>query len=667
LKSFLNEEIRLSGGMKIIHKIDEFLFTIFPKMGGGKIQIINELENYYTYGPFKPKITVDGEWVTIEIDAPTILSQEADYRKTVALCERGKYAEARQILTTLIDKNPTNSEFYRIMGQIRSDEGEQDEAIDYLIDALRWDSKNGWALMMMGNILAKFKKDIPTALKYLDQALQANVNDYISLTNIAYLMFQQDKTEEAKRYLEASLKINAKYPNTFMILGMIAEKEQDLNAAFNSSLQAVQLCPKKGELYQNVVKQTIRFAKEIIKTDTGRKIVDQFRHKLEYECDSLIEMIEDGNIKTAAKFELAENFNRTKHTVRYKPNFEGVEHLILHELSHLKLIIEARNEGINQLFISTQQQKSEFLSNYAGKTKSLKEKGLSVEKINHFLGMLHEGINLQVYNTPIDLFIEQAIYHDYPEFRPWQFLSLYTLIEQGIVAVTDPRIIELAPKDILSKSKIYNLVNAVQYLGLYGIYMMDPFDATLAEIQQAQAFYNEYLEYRDDKKPGEEYEMLLHWAEDLKLDKYSELVGELQYRKRSDLTAFLTDLEKDPLGLDERDPVKEREQRRFLKSQEKEGVNMAIVMHIVSALQYLTKLPLETVKKIAFDIAMQGTQGFSTDQSGYTVPSIPDKEFTGYQILAWYYVSWAISAPQQVAELGLPYEKEYELAKRMGE
>ena len=311
-------------------------------MGGGKIQIVSELESYYTYGPFKPKITVEGEWITIEIDNPTILSQEADYRKTVALCEKGKYSEARQILKTLIEKNPTNSEYHRIMGQIRSDEGDQDEAVNYLIDALRWDSKNGWALMMMGNILAKFKKDIPSALKYFDQALLANVNDYISLTNVAYQMFQQGKTDEAKRYLDASLQINSKYPNIHLIFGLIAEKEQDLDSAFNYSLQAVRLCPKKDELYQNAVKQTFELARQILKTGKGQKIVDQFRHKLEYEGDTGIEMIEDADIKTAAKFELAENFNRAKHTVRYKPNYAGVEHLILHELSHLKLIIDAR-------------------------------------------------------------------------------------------------------------------------------------------------------------------------------------------------------------------------------------------------------------------------------------------------------------------------------------
>ena len=51
------------------------------------------------------------------------------------------------------------------MGQILSDEGDQEEAINCLIDALRWDSKNGYALLMMGNIFAKFKDDVPTASK----------------------------------------------------------------------------------------------------------------------------------------------------------------------------------------------------------------------------------------------------------------------------------------------------------------------------------------------------------------------------------------------------------------------------------------------------------------------------------------------------------------------
>ena len=72
--------------MQIIHKIDDFLFTIFPElMGGGNDLIITTLEKYYTYGPYKPKVNIDNGWVKIEIDSPAIISQEADYKKTVEI------------------------------------------------------------------------------------------------------------------------------------------------------------------------------------------------------------------------------------------------------------------------------------------------------------------------------------------------------------------------------------------------------------------------------------------------------------------------------------------------------------------------------------------------------------------------------------------------------
>ena len=127
--------------MQIIHKIDNFLYTIFPElMGGGNNLIINTLEKYYTFGPYKPKVNIDNGWVKIDIDTPAILAQDKDYQKVIAFCEKGKYADAKPILKKLIENNPSISEYHRIMGQIHSDEGDQEEAINCLIDALRWDS-----------------------------------------------------------------------------------------------------------------------------------------------------------------------------------------------------------------------------------------------------------------------------------------------------------------------------------------------------------------------------------------------------------------------------------------------------------------------------------------------------------------------------------------------
>lgn len=275
--------------MQIIHKIDEFLFTIFPELknvpgggGGDNDLIISTLEKYYTYGPYKPKVSIEDDWIKIEIDASTIISQDNDYKKAIALCEKGKYAEAKPILKNLISKNPTISEYHRIMGQILSDEGDQEEAINCLIDALRWDSKNGWALLMMGNIFAKFKNDVPTAMKYYDQALVANPNDNITINNIGANLMQQGKLEEAKKYFWEAIRINDKYPNTHFALGMIAEREADFQSAFYSTIQAIKLNKNKDVLYQNSVRKAFEIAKNILATDAGKKIYREYRHKLEF-------------------------------------------------------------------------------------------------------------------------------------------------------------------------------------------------------------------------------------------------------------------------------------------------------------------------------------------------------------------------------------------------
>jgi cytochrome c-type biogenesis protein CcmH/NrfG len=58
------------------------------------------------------------------------------------------------------------SEYHRILGQIYSEEGEQDKAVNCLIDAIRWDPRNNHALIMMGNVFARHYNDIETAMTY---------------------------------------------------------------------------------------------------------------------------------------------------------------------------------------------------------------------------------------------------------------------------------------------------------------------------------------------------------------------------------------------------------------------------------------------------------------------------------------------------------------------
>ena len=105
--------------------------------------------------------------------------------------------------------------------------------------------------------------------------------------------------------------------------------------------------------------------------------------------------------------------------------------------------------------------------------------------------------------------------------------------------------------------------------------------------------------------------------------------------------------------------------KKFLESQKEIGTNMAVVMFMVDALQFFKNKDKEEIRKVAFEIAIQGTQGYSPEVKNYRLNSIPNKTFTGYHILAYYYVSWAIALPDMLKEIQLPFDNEYQLALQM--
>jgi hypothetical protein len=550
------------------------------------------------------------------------------------------------------------------MGQILSNEGDQDEAINCLIDALRWNPKNAWALLMMGNIFAKFRDDIASAMKYYDQAQKNNPNDNISLNNIGANLMQQGKIAEAKKYFWEAMKINSSYPNTHFALGMIAEMENDLQSAFYSTVQAIRLNKVKDQLYNNSIRQAFTIAQKIGTTDIGKKLYREYRRQLEIECGKEIEIIPDAEITTAAKFEFAENYNTAKHTVKFKPNYPAIEHLIMHELVHLKFVIDARNNNINKLFISHSQHRNAFNKWIEPSVQKLKRMGVPENQITNYINGLFDGVNLQVFNTPMDLFVENVLYTDFPELRPFQFISVYNLLIESLKSVTDKKVIEISPKEIVSKNKIYNMVNAMQFRELYGIDIVSDFKPTSAELKQATSFYEEFLQYKDDKEPAEEYELVQHWADDLQLSTYFELVDENAHRSKDSKQQELLNVFEKFLGIKNDETVdQEAETKIFLKNQKEKGTNPEVVTYMVEALQYFEGMPTEEVKKTAFDIAQQGTKGYDPEFTGYKLKSIPNKTFSGYQILAYYYVSFAIALPEILMELKLPYHEEYLLAR----
>jgi tetratricopeptide (TPR) repeat protein len=651
--------------MIIIHKIGSFLEDLFPELKGNlknEKLIVDTFADYYSYENIKPFVKVENETVEIHIDTKKILNLNSDFKQASNYCQNGNFKEAIPILKTLIERNPTNSEYYRTLGQAYSMTGDDEEGINYLIDALKWNPKNNYALIMIGNIFARNKNDIETAQKYYQQVIENDPNDAIAINNLGTNLLQVGKIDEGMDYLLKANAINPDYPNSLYGIGFVNQIKGNNQEAFNYAVKCLKKCGKpEQELDKRAQQLMIETAQAIIKTDTGNKIFEDYRKKLQEKSKREIKVVIDNSLETAASFELAENYKRSYHLIKYNQKYPVVSHLMMHELVHLEYILDAREAKCNKLFVSNQTNSKLFIDDLRQHSQKLKKLGLPEESITNTYNSLFKGINRQIFNTPIDLFIEDKLFDEFQDLRPYPFLSLNAIVSEGIKATTDKGVLKYMPQTVLQQSKALNLVNALQFKDLFGMDLISSFNPSVIETNMAKKFYEEFYEYRDDRNTGEEYELVENWAKDLKLDKYFSLVDENEYRKDKTFDSIIEKIENDPFDLESNAPKKEKEMLEFQKSQKNIGTNMAVVMFMVDALQYFKELPKAKIKEIAHEIALQGIQGYNP-KNNYRLSSIPEKVFTGYQILAYYYVSWKIIAPEMVSELQLPYDEEYELA-----
>lgn len=623
--------------------------------------LIEKIKEYYSIDGISPDVQLENNFISVSIQNSNVFPNQNKYNLLIKSCENKEFNVAYPLVCELAEEYPSNSEIYRIKGQIESEMGQVDNAINSLIDALRWDSKNTYALIMMGNVFAKEKKDIDTALKYYEQASISDPEDYLSLNNIGANLLNLGKYSQAKAFFEKAEKLNPKYPNTKYGLAYVYFEEKKYNEAFQYVLETFRLINENDNLY----KLTLSLSSDIAKKLNEQDLVNELFHRAIKEAENLtgkeIRIEEDDSITTTAKVELAESYNRNFHLIKYKKNSPGVLHLILHEIQHIELAEMARLADNNFLFISTNEQRLRFKSDYESFAITLQKKGLPIESINKVINSLFDGLNRQVFNTPIDLFIEDNLFIKYPELRPIQFISFYSILMEGRTSVTRKEIIELFDSKILSKSKIYNLVLANHFKELYKIDILKTFNGSKIENNTAESMYSEFLEYRNDKEPGEEYELVQNWGNDLNLSKYFSLVPEKEYLSSKFENSDFLDLTDNDEDTDANQKI---EMHEFLENHKNKDLNLAVLMYMIGALEYFQNMSHEQIKKVAFQIATIGMNGINPEnKDGYHVPLIPNSNFSGYQMLAYYYVSFALSSPQILPELQLPFDKEYESAK----
>ncbi len=329
--------------MKIIYQKSEFLKNLFPEVNMNDNQAVETAIHKYLIGLGTTGIVkIEGDLISVEL--PDIFEPEfpKEFYQATNLCAQGKFVEARPIFEELIKKTPHVSEYYRNLAQTFEEDGQHEKAIDILIDALRWDPKNHWALILMGNIYARHKDDPDTAMTYYDQVVNADPGNFIALNNIGGAFLQNGKLDLGEKYMLKAYQINPKYPNTSYALGLIAEMKGDNLSAFKYAQEAIKNSDSsQSPIFQNSLKTALQASKKITDSDEGKEDLVDFINQLELKTDKEIRIEEDSTIPTAATVQIAENHQRDYYLIKFKPAL-AIDHIILHELVHIHFYHEAR-------------------------------------------------------------------------------------------------------------------------------------------------------------------------------------------------------------------------------------------------------------------------------------------------------------------------------------
>lgn len=643
-------------------------------------ELRDKLLAYYTVDGYSAEVTIDGDFVKVKVDQKDLEQSQKEFNEITALCEKRQFKEAHSRLEQFLKKHSRHSEGYRILAQMEMEAGNIDKAIDIDIEALRCNPKNIWALILMGNLYSKYKDNYEIGRTYYDSVLKYSPDNFIAINNVAALMMENEDYESAIPLFEKSLEGDKKYANAYYGLAVCYYNQRENQKAFDTALKGCLLADIRSEnpqVMDELHKIMLASAHAVVESTNYMNVVLGIKDEIEMKYNQKIEIVKDDTLDLSAKLEYGPTHHRDYHLIKYNPKKPFMEHLAIHEMMHLQMNLEADKVNSNKVIISNNDNVIAFRTKYAAWIKKLVNR-FEHSKAMNLVEQIHKGYMLQVMNCPLDLFVEKRMYDKYPIVRAIQLLSLMEQETYNIKAIKGSENSKFVPFDIVQNSKVMNIVTSMHFEHLFGLRFYQEYKPTRAQFDQAKDFYDEFLAY-DDYKPGEEYELVEYFMDSLHAERFMSILPLSDYFDdsfdRMEKTKAMRDAalgEDAPAGGNSFDGLTEEQKKNLddFYAQNKDGEDpmktMMMSMYMLGALEYFDGMDKMEIKKIAFEIAMIGTTGISPDKkSGYKVPSIPEKDFGGYQLLAYYYVSWALAIPEMLASLGLPFDTAWATAQEM--
>ena len=566
--------------------------------------------------------------------------------------------------------NPHDSEAWRVLAQIHWNHMHKpDKAYDELIESLKCNPRNIWALILMGNLLTKERNDPEHAKGYYDKVLEYYPDNAIAINNVGATYMERNDYEGALPFMKRALELDDTYTNSYYGLGICCYRLGKLEEAFDVCLRGARKStdrPENPAVREELLKLYLTVARDLAKQTNYINIWKGIKDELEDVDHRDILFVEDRSLNVLAKLEYAPLHAAKEHVLRYNPDKEYVDHLIIHELMHLKMSQRATQANRGKAVVSSDATRRTFNRRYL-KYMQKTHRQIPQNELRKVMMQMADGLGLQLMNCPLDLFVEHLMYEHYKAVRPIQMVSLFHQELTNVESVRSVMKGGFFPSEVVKANKVMNIVTSMNFKDMYGIDFIREYHPTKAEYDQAKDLFDEFKAYLNTYKAGDEYEMIEYFVQSFDMEDLVEIIDERQVTAgmKADLSleGDLKSKAEDALSEEDADVANAQ-----FALDHQDGADptetMMMTMYMLGAMEYFDTLPSRDVHRIALEIATVGVTGINLKKK-YSIKSIPDKEFGGYQFLAYYYVSWARAIPEMLEKLGLPFSKAYESATQL--
>jgi tetratricopeptide (TPR) repeat protein len=611
---------------------------------------------HYAFLPTPIAVTLDGDEVVISYpEEPETKRAEAArlVERAVKRSRQGDYRKAIGIYKRVLELDPAFHSARRDLAMTCIEIGDVDNATNHLIEVLRLDPKDAWAWVVLGNLYIREKSDQETGEKFLRKALEIKPDDPWALNSLAVGFQKRGQLQQAVEYFDRAIAANPEFANPYYGKALTLAENGNPQAADESLGRLFTTAKMQDARSQRVFEGSRQLYVKVQRELATRHHSDAFKCVQDYktameELSGYPIRFEETDFEDmlGATIRMAWKHGRAYHVIKTRRGYdpELLAHLEAHELTHLKMESEARQKGTNRFFATTAQSREAGIRSIAADIRRLEKQGYSDESITKLTLSIVAGLTGFLFNCPLDMIIERYIRNTFPALRPAQFLSLRGMALEAATTNMNPQIRQVTPRKIMQASLALN--------GAYSLFLDKLFEGAsdfsalyrrFDTFSLSQRLFTRWAEQADKLEPGDEYKLV---------DEFAEMTGlRAWYEWKPDPGEHA--VTEAPPKEGTTNPVLLREK------------HPAAVFYFLDALKRFDAMTPEDIRNVAFEIALLGRSGldYSDPAEKYELKTIPNRKFSGLQLMCLMFAGFKRVAPEQ--DVGMDLEEPFLTALRL--